>query len=308
MLQEPTELSQPFPHETGVLLIEDNPGDALLAQEMLKDIESRPIACTHMQNLHAALDCLKTEKFDVILLDSELPDSRGHEGISRIKAENPEVAIIMLTGNSNLDFVTDSVRFGVEDYLVKGEFDRLRLEQAIEQGVERKRLEMRTHRYPIYDPLTRLAMRNLLTDRWHGTAARAKRSGTGVALAFIDLDNFKTINDTLGHAAGDAVLQTIATRLSDSVRESDSVVRYGGGEFLILLNDLESEKPAQRVVDKIRKCVPEPINLNGRAIICDCSIGIGYSAKPWETSLETLIEVADDRMYRDKKGRKGQIS
>ena len=167
---------------------------------------------------------------------------------------------------------------------------------------------MRTHRYPMYDPLTRLAMRNLLTDRWHGTAARAKRSGTGVALAFIDLDNFKTINDTLGHAAGDAVLQTIATRLSDSVRESDSVVRYGGDEFLILLNDLASEKPAQRVVDKIRKCVPEPINLNGRAIICDCSIGIGYSPKPWETSLETLIEVADGRMYRDKKGRKGKIS
>jgi DNA-binding NarL/FixJ family response regulator len=77
---------------------------------------------------------LKTEKFDVILLDSELPNSRGHEGISRIKAKNPEVAIIMLTGDSNRDFAMDSVRFGVKDYLVKGEFDRLRLEQAYRAG------------------------------------------------------------------------------------------------------------------------------------------------------------------------------
>lgn len=155
------------------------------------------------------------------------------------------------------------------------------------------------------DPLTGLINRNLLYDRAGQALAHSHRTGSKTAFLFLDLDGFKPINDTLGHAAGDSVLKTTAKRLKVCVRESDTVARFGGDEFMVLLPELKSVDEAEAIAEKIRAAVAQPITINGK----DCRIGvsIGISLYPDDgMSVEDLITYADQAMYRAKESGKGK--
>ena len=161
---------------------------------------------------------------------------------------------------------------------------------------DRKRYESEIERQANYDELTGLANRNLFQDRLSQALAYSRRHESGLALLFIDLDNFKHINDSLGHDSGDLLLTQAATRLSGSVREGDTVTRQGGDEFVLILSE---ESDVQTVTKRILKAMSEPFDINGRELRITCSIGIACYPKDGEDQ-KTLLKNADAAMYRAK--------
>ena len=161
---------------------------------------------------------------------------------------------------------------------------------------DRKRYESQIERQANYDELTGLANRNLFQDRLSQALVYAHRHESGLAVLFIDLDNFKHINDSLGHDSGDLLLTQVATRLSGSVHEGDTVTRQGGDEFVLILSE---DADVQAVTQEILKAMSESFDINGRELRITCSIGIACYPKDGEDQ-QTLLKNADAAMYRAK--------
>ncbi len=150
-----------------------------------------------------------------------------------------------------------------------------------------------------HDSLTGLPNRFLFMDRLVQAIDRSKRNKSRFAILFIDLDKFKHINDTLGHALGDDVLQNIASRLRDVLRDSDSVARLGGDEFIVLLSDLTSRQNAQQAAQRIVKIFNVPFNLKGHKLMVTGSVGISIFPDDAE-DIDKLINCSDVAMYKAK--------
>ena len=158
-------------------------------------------------------------------------------------------------------------------------------------------------RVAYHDPLTGLASRRLFMDRLGQAIANADRDGSTLALLFIDLDRFKMVNDTLGHRAGDQLLVEVATRLRECLRESDSAARFGGDEFAVLLEKVDSDDRAVEVADRILSVLRTPITINGRSVFVDASIGVVSgrgAAGDLEAAAEIMMHDADVAMYQAK--------
>ncbi len=177
---------------------------------------------------------------------------------------------------------------------------------------ERKLAEQKIHNLAFYDLLTRLPNRRLLNDRLSQTITASKRSARFAALMFIDLDNFKPLNDGHGHAAGDLLLQEVARRISGCVREADTVARFGGDEFVVVLNEMAIDKPgamaeAGVVAEKIRLALEQPyflaVQQAGKVATiehnCTSSIGVVVFSDN-EYGAEDIIKHADLAMYQAK--------
>src|SRR4051794_1733908 len=154
-----------------------------------------------------------------------------------------------------------------------------------------------------HDSLTGLPNRALFLDRLELAHARAKRSGRPIAVLFMDLDSFKNVNDSLGHAAGDELLVLVAGRLRRWLRPSDTAARFGGDEFAVLLEDLDASNGAQIVAQRVLDSLREPFAIQGQELLVGASIGIASSAHPGG---EDLLRGADLAMYRAKGLGKGR--
>ncbi|OIQ93965.1 cyclic di-GMP phosphodiesterase Gmr [mine drainage metagenome] len=150
-----------------------------------------------------------------------------------------------------------------------------------------------------HDALTGLPNRRLVQDRFVQATAYADRAGTKVALLFLDLDNFKTINDSLGHQVGDALLKEVAARLAECVRDTDTISRQGGDEFLIVLPDLPDADATAPALVKIRERLQEPVEAEGQELATSASIGVALYPDDGE-DFDTLLKKADTAMYRAK--------
>ncbi len=170
---------------------------------------------------------------------------------------------------------------------------------AVSNVTETHRLAERLAYQANYDTLTRLPNRNLLLDRLDHALALSQRSGRWIAVLFIDLDNFKRVNDSLGHAAGDALLGAMAVRLSACVRNHDTLARLGGDEFILVLENLSREELAAVVARKIVDSLKPPFLLEGHEFFISSSIGVSLYPKDG-TDRETLLRNADMAMYRAK--------
>jgi diguanylate cyclase (GGDEF)-like protein len=168
---------------------------------------------------------------------------------------------------------------------------------------ERRHAEEVVRHLAQHDSLTGLANRRLLEGLFDSVEALARRRGSGMALLFLDLDDFKPINDTLGHGAGDEVLVQVAARLQGAVRESDLVARVGGDEFVVVLPELGRPEDATAVADKILRAVTVPLRLRGQDR--ELGISIGIARYPQDArDLQGLLRCADRAMYRVKSGGK----
>lgn len=172
---------------------------------------------------------------------------------------------------------------------------------------ERRQFEEQIRHLAFHDPLSNLPNRGLLMVRLEHALARARRDGTSVALLFLDLDNFKVVNDSLGHQLGDELLQTIAQRMIRCVRPADTVARLGGDEFVILLEDVTDPTQATLVAERIQAELYAPVLLEGRAITCAASIGIAIST-PMHQRPADLLRDADLAMYYAKAKGKNQYA
>jgi diguanylate cyclase (GGDEF)-like protein/PAS domain S-box-containing protein len=169
---------------------------------------------------------------------------------------------------------------------------------------ERKRADEEIRRLAFFDPLTGLPNRRLLTDRLQHALASAARTGTVGALMFIDLDNFKTLTDTLGHDQGDALLRQVAARLPTCVREGDTVARHGGDEFVVMLENLDGQREhaavlAAQVGAKVLAALSEPYLLAGHPYFCTSSIGVALFGAD-TVDRDELLKHADLAMYEAK--------
>ena len=170
---------------------------------------------------------------------------------------------------------------------------------------ERKILEERLSHQAFHDPLTNLPNRVLFADRLEQALSRASRHGDSVAVLFVDLDNFKVINDSLGHSAGDALLIGVAQRLHGSLRTGDSACRFGGDEFAIVLEMVIDAQQAVSIAERLVQVLQAPFTLADRDVFVTASVGIAVSESRDETP-DTLLKKADAAMYEAKrKGRDG---
>ncbi len=178
-------------------------------------------------------------------------------------------------------------------------------EGTVEDITERHRYQSVLQHQATHDPLTGLPNRNLLQDRLEQAVQLAQRQHSKVVLAFVDLDNFKVINDSLGHAAGDQLLIEIAGRLRQSLRGIDTVARYGGDEFVLIIGEQASGENTRQLLERLLASVQAPLTLEGHTLRINCSIGV--SVYPDDAQdLDGLLRVADVAMYHAKKTGKGQ--
>jgi diguanylate cyclase (GGDEF)-like protein/PAS domain S-box-containing protein len=171
---------------------------------------------------------------------------------------------------------------------------------------DRKRAEEQIEFHAYHDVLTHLPNRKLFTDRLRHSLTRAKRNNKAVAVMFIDVDHFKTVNDTLGHTAGDELLLEMARRLRECVRDDDTVARLGGDEFTIILSELRHPEDAVGVAQKILATVQEPLTIGGMPIVVSASIGIALYPEDGHDP-ESLLRNADSAMYRAKEAGRSNV-
>ena len=170
---------------------------------------------------------------------------------------------------------------------------------------ERKAFEEQLAHQAFHDPVTNLANRALFVERVRHAVARNRRERNGIAVIFLDLDDFKTINDSLGHAAGDEVLREVAERLATSIRSSDTAARFGGDEFAILLEDVVSAQEAADTAERVLESLLEPLRLDQKEIIVRSSLGISVVEGESPADADELIRNADAAMYIAKRDGKG---
>ncbi len=170
----------------------------------------------------------------------------------------------------------------------------------------RKQAEAHILHLAQHDPLTGLANRALFTDRLQQALAGARRDQTSVALMFIDLDKFKPVNDEFGHAAGDLLLQAVTQRMQACVRDSDTLARIGGDEFVVLLRDVAGEPEALAVAEKIRASLEQPFELAGLSLNISCSAGVALYPQHGLDDL-ALSKNADHAMYQAKVRGRNQV-
>lgn len=172
-------------------------------------------------------------------------------------------------------------------------------EGTVEDITERRTFEAQIQHQATHDSLTGLPNRYLLEDRLQQSINFAERYHTKLAVAFVDLDQFKHINDSLGHDAGDTLLLTVSERLSALVRDSDTVVRLGGDEFVILLTSIQKNDYVTQTMKRVLDAISQPVMLNGLEFRISCSIGISIYPEDG-TQANVLLKNADTAMYKAK--------
>lgn len=207
----------------------------------------------------------------------------------------PEVALTGPAGDKRI-WQFGSARAGPDGLRVVGAIDL----------TERKREEAAIARMAYRDPLTGLPNRRLFEDRLAQALERLVRTGSGFAVHFLDLDYFKRINDRLGHAAGDDLLRAVAKRLTQAVRRSDTVARFGGDEFGIVQTDIKTPSDAEALGAKLIAALAAPVDLSMARVETGASVGIAVALDGTrEVSAAKLLEQADEALYAVKESGRG---
>jgi diguanylate cyclase (GGDEF)-like protein len=289
--------------ELKILLVEDNPGDARLLRESLREIDALSFELTHVQSLAEALECLARDKFDLGLLDLGLPDARGLEVIRRIRDAAADLTLLVLTALKDEKLAIQSLQEGAQDYLVKAEVESGSLWRALRYAMERHQLQLGLLNLSLVDDLTGLSNRKGFLSLADHHIRLAYRTGKTFLVGFFDFDGMKFINDTFGHQEGNHALVETASVLRDSFRQSDILARYGGDEFAVLVSDAIESSVAvviHRVQEKMAVRNAQP----GRRYPLSLSIGIVPGDSAQSQDLEQLLHQADALMYRHKQDRR----
>ena len=282
-----------------LLLVEDNLDDADFLAASLRRHNVSDIELNHVTSIRDAVIQLRLQRFDVVLLDLHLPDGSGMECVDAIQAAESSVPIVVLSGQDDEEFALSILNKGVQDYLVKWEGETRAILRAMRYAAERKRSELRLNYLAQYDSLTEIPNRQHFQEQLERATARARREGRKVALFFLDLDQFKVVNDTLGHDAGDNLLREMAVRLRRSIRAGDVLARLGGDEFAVLLEGISGALEAESIAKGILELIAEPFFVDGREVNVTTSIGITIYPND-NSDVATLLKNADIAMYQAK--------
>ncbi|MBF0447486.1 MAG: diguanylate cyclase [Magnetococcales bacterium] len=296
-------LNNPLPasEQSTILVAEDDESQLILVHHFLSKNGYRVIQA---KNGAAAAQLFEEKKPDLVLLDAKMPILDGFLTCEKIRKlpGGQQVPIIMVTALSDDDSVDRAFEAGAEDYVTKPIHWAV-LRQRIQLLLDRKQAEKQIQFQATHDGLTGLPNRTLFMDRLQSAILNSQRNTNPVGLMFIDLDRFKWINDELGHAAGDQLLQEVADRMTGAVRQSDTVARLGGDEFTVILADATDLSSVRTVAEKILFHLQQPFILAGQSVTISGSIGLTFYPTDAQDA-EKLLCNADNAMYMAKnKGR-----
>ncbi len=287
-----------------VLIVDDCPAVHRLLQARLR---SEAVRIMSAMDGREALDKADVFNPDLILLDLSLPGMDGYEVLRSLKNKSSthEIPVLIVSGKRDPEDKVTAFDLGAVDFVCKP-FEMAELRARIRVALRMQRLVRMLAQRAQIDGLTGLSNRTQFDRRWHEEFERASRSGHPLSLAMIDLDEFKSINDTYGHPAGDAVLSGIAQMVQRAVRVSDIPCRFGGEEFAIILPEIGSAH-AELLCERIRKTAEAMEWPRHPARRVTLSVGVAGSDTVSGHRPEDFIEHADKHLYTAKRSGRNRV-
>ncbi|MEZ5691998.1 MAG: diguanylate cyclase [Rickettsiales bacterium] len=257
-------------------------------------------------DLRSGFEEFNKGRYDCIFVDYMLPDGDGIDFINKVKERGCFTPIIMLTGQGSEEIAASAITSGACDYLTKHNIPQIDFLGVVKDSFKRANIEADLYKNAHYDKLTGLFNRFYFERHLSGTIQRSKRHSHNFAVMFLDLDKFKSVNDTYGHDFGDKVLKEASLRIDKCIRDSDIAARFGGDEFAIILEEIDNqgEESCKIVAERIINSIREPFVVKDIIINIGVSIGIAIYSGSGEYP-EDLIKLADEAMYQAKKEEDG---
>jgi diguanylate cyclase (GGDEF)-like protein len=283
-----------------ILLIEDSPTMARLFAAILQHAGMQTLIVSDPLELEGPLDAFQP---DLVLMDLYMPGCTGQELAAVIRQQNAFVSlpIVFLSGETNRDLQLAALHQGGDDFLTKPIAPH-QLIAAVTSRVERAR---RLRAQLIRDSLTGLLNHTAAEGQLERELARARRANSPLAVAMVDIDHFKSVNDTYGHPAGDRVLRSMARLLQQRLRRSDLVGRYGGEEFIIILPDTGGEQ-ASLVLERIRESAAQ-LRYQADHDSFRVTISAGIAVFPTNDNPLALVAAADTALYQAKAAGRNRV-
>ena len=288
-----------------ILIVDDDPVSVEIMARALQPIGRCDFALSGSQ----ALERLAAERLPtLILLDVMMPGMDGYTLCRTLHADPrlKDIPVIYVTASHHPDTERNALEAGATDFIhkpINPPVLRLRVGLQLQLREREQALrdsEARFEHLAHFDALTGLPNRLLLADRLHQAMAQARRRGQGLAVAYLDLDGFKAINDTHGHAVGDQLLVTVAHHLNQTLREGDTLARLGGDEFVAVLIDLEGSDASVPLLNRLLAAAAAPIPLGDLVVRVSASLGVSFYPQLEEVDADQLLRQADQSMYQAK--------
>ncbi len=296
-----------------ILVIDDD--DQI--RHLLLDIFKEGYDCWEVSSAEEALLVLAQESFDLVISDINMGGMSGLELIPHVHSISPDSIVVMISGQNNIEAAIEALRAGAFDYIMKP-FDIRHVEAAVERALKQAALLIEKRRYKdqleklltertaevnrlaYYDTLTDLPNRALFKDRLEQAVAVAQRTRKPLGILFISLDQLKKVNDTLGHLPGDQLMKQVAGRLRNCVTESDTVARFGGDEFAVMLTRINRAKDVVEIIGSINDALHPAFDLDGQELFATTSVGVSLFPHDGKES-QSLLKNAGSALHRAKK-------
>lgn len=286
-----------------ILIIEDSePDAALLLYELEKGGYTTQFE--RVETAEAMNAALAKQDWDIVISDYAMPHFNGLKALELIKDKGIDIPFIIVSGSIGENIAVASMKAGAHDYLMKGHIARLlpAIERELREATIRRghrQANETIRRLAYYDSVTELPNRAKFSELVQQAILAGQSEQRPVVLMLMDLDNFKDVNDTLGHHCGDSLLRHVSARLRSALFAPDMVARLGGDEFGILLPQLASADDVEHVIKKLQDCLKAPFMIDGIPITVEASIGIAMMPQH-ANDANTLLQMADIAMYRAK--------
>jgi diguanylate cyclase (GGDEF)-like protein len=290
-----------------VLIVDDQPANISLLSRLMDGAGYTRVSST-LEPLKVC-ELHRAKRYDLILLDIEMPDLDGFAVMAGLKEIEADTYVSVLALTAKPEHKLRALSSGAKDFVSKP-FDLAEILVRVHNLIEVRlwnKAAVRTAKalelLALRDPLTGLANRRMVGERMQAAFADASKTQNALGVVYLDLDGFKSINDTLGHGVGDQVLKQVADRLVAAVRQGDTVARLGGDEFMIGLWACATEADAAKVATKVIEAVSKPYDIDGHVVRVTASAGIALYPTEGEDS-ETLMNSADQALQAAKKAGK----
>jgi diguanylate cyclase (GGDEF)-like protein len=293
---------------------------------LTRRFQSRGFQIVEADNGFEALELIETGCFDLVLLDIMMPGIDGIETLGRIRARRSpsELPVIMVTAKAENTDVVNALESGANDYVttpvdftvvlarVNTQLSRKTAERLLIEANRKLKMEIalreesqaQSYYLAHHDFLTGLGNRLLFKDHLETALGAVSTTPHPIAVLFIDLDDFKSVNDALGHSVGDLLLKSIASRLRDTLQATDRIARLGGDEFAILQTSVPQPASSVALAEKIIELTAAPRSIDGHDVTVGASVGIAFG-QPGEIGAENFLKSADLALYGAKSGGRG---
>ncbi len=284
-------------HVPLILIADDDPSLRLLIKHVMYQCDFQVIEA---DNGLQALELAAHHKPDLIIMDAVMPEMDGFQATQKILELEGccETPVLMATSLDDDHSVERAFLVGASDYVTKP-FNWSVLKHRIKRILSAVEVERKIRHIAYHDSLTGLPNRILFTDRIAQAINRVQREGGFFALLYIDIDHFKVVNDSIGHAAGDNLLNIVATRLKELLRKSDTISRLGGDEFAVIIEGIEQVEKITTVARNILDVLQQPVQVSNKNVNVGASIGVAMYPQDG-TNFGSLLKNADTAMYRAK--------